>query len=124
MCCSFIAGVFADEHDAKVVNIGSSSLRLHSRVINLDLFSGQGVDVQGDIHALPFSDASMDAVACTAVLERVEDAGLAVREIERVLKHGGMAYVELPWMQGVHASPCDFQRWTPEGIKKLFPVWR
>lgn len=116
----FIRRVIDGKKQAVIANIGSASLRLHPGVINLDLFANDAVDVQGDIHALPFRDGSVDAVVCTGVLEHVEDACLAVREIGRVLAPGGEAYIELPWMQGVHASPSDFRRWTPEGIKRLF----
>jgi len=106
--------------DARIVNLGSAGVRLHPRVLNLDLFRGPEVDAQGDLLALPFSDRSLDAVVCNGVLEHVRDARLAAMEIARVLKPQGEAYLELPWMQGIHASPNDYRRWTPEGYKELF----
>ena len=116
----FVSRVLAESPQAKIVNLGSAWVRIHPQVINLDLFAGNEVDIQGNLLALPFFDASLDAIVCTGVLEHVENPCLAVEEIRRVLKPGGEAYVEIPWMQGVHASPGDFQRWAPEGIRCLF----
>ena len=116
----FVDEVFASMPQPKVVNLGSAWIRLHPEIINLDLFAEDEVDLQGDLLALPFSDDSLDAVICNGVLEHVKKPEKAVNEIRRVLKNGAVAYVELPWMQGVHASPDDYQRWTPEGIQLLF----
>ncbi|MDQ6973890.1 MAG: class I SAM-dependent methyltransferase [Mariprofundaceae bacterium] len=106
--------------DALIVNMGSAWVRLHDKVLNLDLFLESEVDVQGDLLALPFADSTIDAVVCTGVLEHVADAYLAAQEIHRVMKPNGKVYIELPWMQGIHASPHDFQRWTPQGYVSLF----
>ncbi len=119
-CQRFVEAFLDKQPKAIIANIGSASVRLHPRVVNLDLFGGKNVDVQGDIHALPFGDGVCDAVVCNGVLEHVEDASMAVREIARVLRCGGVAYIETPWMQGVHAAPNDFRRWTQEGLRHLF----
>jgi len=51
------------------------------------------VPTQGDATALPYEDASMDAVALTAVLGEIPDPVAALREISRVLKPGGRLVV-------------------------------
>lgn len=48
--------------------------------------------VEGDAHALPFPDASFDAVVSTSVFEHLEDVGLAASEVARVLRPGGVAH--------------------------------
>jgi ubiquinone/menaquinone biosynthesis C-methylase UbiE len=48
---------------------------------------------QGDATALPYGDASVDAVVLTAVLGEIPDPGAALREIRRVLKPRGRLVV-------------------------------
>jgi len=51
------------------------------------------VPTRGDATALPYEDASMDAVVLTAVLGEIPDPGAALREIARVLKPDGRLVV-------------------------------
>ena len=51
------------------------------------------VPTQGDATALPYEDASMDAVILTAVLGEIPDTTAALREIRRVLKPDGRLVV-------------------------------
>ncbi len=51
------------------------------------------VPTRGDATALPYEDASIDAVALTAVLGEIPDPPAALREIRRVLKPGGRLVV-------------------------------
>jgi SAM-dependent methyltransferase len=53
-------------------------------------------DLRVDITAIPFEDASFDAVICSHVLEHVPDDRTAMRELERVLKPGGWAILQVP----------------------------
>jgi len=63
--------------------------------VTCDLDRG-GVDVAADITALPFRDASFDAVLCSHVLEHVEDDRTAMAELARVLRPGGWLVVLVP----------------------------
>jgi ubiquinone/menaquinone biosynthesis C-methylase UbiE len=51
------------------------------------------VPTQGDATALPYEDASMDAVVLTAVLGEIPDPVAALRQIQRVLKPTGRLVV-------------------------------
>ena len=51
------------------------------------------IATQGDATALPYEDASIDAVVLTAVLGEIPDPVAALRQIQRVLKPGGRLIV-------------------------------
>ena len=101
------------------LNLGSANRRYNLKMINLDLFKGEEVDIQGDLLDLPFSDEVADTILCKGVLEHVSEPSKALKEIHRVLKFGGRVFFETPFMQTIHAAPYDFFRWSPQGLKKL-----
>ncbi len=51
------------------------------------------IPTQGDATALPYEDASMDAVVLTAVLGEIPDPAAALRQIHRVLRPTGRLVV-------------------------------
>src|SRR5438067_3251045 len=61
---------------------------------------------QGDIHALPFADASFDAVICSSVLyhEWVIDFEGAVREMHRVLRPSGVLLINVAAFLFLHRA--------------------
>jgi SAM-dependent methyltransferase len=68
-----------------------------ARYITADLESPLA-DLKMDIQAIPLADKSVDVIFCNHILEHVEDDRLAMREMWRVMRHGG-------W--GVLLSPVD-----------------
>jgi SAM-dependent methyltransferase len=62
---------------------------LGHRYVGLDCEGGDA-DVLGDVHRLPFHAESFDHVITNSVLEHVANPFLAVREVARVLKRGGV----------------------------------
>jgi len=54
--------------------------------------------VQADARAMPFPDNEFDAVWSIWVLEHVPNPEQALREIRRVLKPGGLLYLDPAWM--------------------------
>jgi uncharacterized protein YbaR (Trm112 family) len=105
---------------ARIVNVGAKESNLGDQVLNLDLGLFAGVDVVGDATRLPLQDGSVDAVITQGVLEHVRHPEQAAAEIWRVLRPGGWTYHETPFIQGYHADPTDYQRFTLDGLAALF----
>ena len=115
----------------KILNIGSGAdsgcgrwlwknqATSNPKFINLDITISTVLSVQGDAHLLPLKDKSVDAVIMQALLEHVTSPSEVVKEAFRVLKPGGILYVEVPFLQGFHADPHDYQRYTLPGLKVL-----
>jgi SAM-dependent methyltransferase len=83
----FISGALVDS--AKIRWIGldrSESMVRKLRASRAELEAA----IIGDAHVLPFSDDSFDKVLCTGVLMHVVDDFLALKEMVRVLRPGGL----------------------------------
>ena len=61
---------------------------------------------QANICAMPFADASFDAAICSSVLyhQWVEDVTGAVRELQRVLRPGGLLLLNVPAFEFLHSA--------------------
>lgn len=107
--------------DGLVLDCGAGD-RSHPdpRVVGFEYCAFREPTVFGDGHALPFADASFDAVLSQAVLEHVYDPYKAASEICRVLKPGGRLYVESAFMQPLHAVPFHFFNTTGWALERLF----
>lgn len=76
-----------------------------------------------DGHALPFPDATFDAVLCTEVIEHIPDPTEIIREMHRVLKPGGRLIATIPWSARFHYQPFDYHRYTPSMLQPLFAMF-
>ena len=80
-------------------------------------------DVLWDKKKLPFENDVFDIVLMTEVLEHVENVDITLREINRVLKIGGLILVTVPFIWPQHEKLFDFQSYTSFGIKKVFDYY-
>jgi SAM-dependent methyltransferase/uncharacterized protein YbaR (Trm112 family) len=102
---------------AIVLNVGAGETRYGPNVLNLEIRPGPEADVVGVAERLPIRDASCDGVILMAVLEHVADEQETLAEAARVLKPGGRLLVDVPFLQGYHASPADYRRYTEQGLR-------
>ena len=73
-----------------------SNFKSHfKKYITFDLESPLA-DIKGDICNLPFNDNQFDYILCNHVLEHVYDDQMAMNEIFRVLRKGGIAILQVP----------------------------
>lgn len=116
--------------DARVLDAGAGEGQYrpyfdHTRYVGLDLAVGDvawdysGLDVLGDLRALPFADASYDAAVCIQTLEHVNEPMRVINEIGRVLKPGGRFYLSAPMSWHQHQKPHDYFRYTSFGFRHL-----
>jgi SAM-dependent methyltransferase len=84
--------------------------------------SGYGeLDYTCDIHLIPVSGASFDAVLCTEVLEHVTEPIRVVQEFSRILKPGGKLLLTAPLGSGLHQEPYHYYGgFTPYWYRKFF----
>ena len=75
------------------------------------------IDRHDDLEALQFADNSFEGAVCWSVLEHVPHPDKAIQELHRVLKPGGVVWVQLPFLFPYHESPKDYWRVTPDGLK-------
>ena len=90
--------------------------------VGSDYRDGLDVDVVADVHELSevFGEQRFDAVVSCSTLEHVRFPWIAVVEINRVLKPGGLVFVQTHQSYPVHAHPHDYYRFTREGLEALF----
>jgi SAM-dependent methyltransferase len=102
------------------LDLGGGARRLDARLVNLDLADLPQVDIVAPAEKLPFRDASLGLVVAQEVFEHLPDPHATLAEIARVLRPGGIVYVQTPWMLGWHSGPQDFWRFSREGMAALF----
>lgn len=83
----------------KLLRQGWPAMQADACDYHIERFALKDVNiVQLDLNArpLPYPDASFDLVTCSEVLEHVENYRAVLREIQRVLKPGGLMVVTTP----------------------------
>ena len=119
---------FFDTYVAKmpgptIVEIGSQnvngSLREVSpagaRYIGLDFVEGEGVDVVlSDPYRIPLDPETADVVVCSSCFEHSEMFWLVFLEALRILKPGGVFYINVPSNGAFHRYPVDCWRFYPD----------
>lgn len=89
----------------------------------------------GDAERLPFRDGFFDLIVCSEVIEHLNKPANGVRELQRVLKPGGIAVISIPnllsyyWLRGLamtlasHLKRGRFRKLDIDAHMK-FPFWR
>ncbi len=77
-------------------------------------------DVKLDVQEMPFKDQEFDIVICNHVLEHVPDDRKAIREIFRVLRHGGFAILQVPTNYSMEETNEDASVTDPLEREKRF----
>ena len=105
--------------DGVGLNIGAGFSKIDPKIRNMEIFEAPNIDFVGSVENIPLADEELDVVITQEVLEHVKSPFKAMNEIHRVLKIGGMAYIQLPFIIGFHPCPNDYWRFSKEGIEVL-----
>jgi len=95
----------------------------HAReYIGTDFEEGLDVDVVADAHHLSavFGENRFDLVISCSTYEHIQHPWLATVEICRVLKPGGVVFVQTHQSFPIHGHPHDYWRFSVDGLKTLF----
>ena len=99
----------------------------NSEYIGIDMEGVPGVDVVLDLAKnFEFVDKILkqrkfNTVFCLSVLEHCSNPFMMAENITNLLNKNGVLYVSVPFSWEFHAYPSDYWRFTPEGIRILFP---
>lgn len=111
-----------EDTPGRVLDCGSGGRRLPG-VVSLEYVYTPHADIRADGGALPFPDDSFDLALSQAVLEHVPDPQAHINELERVIRPGGLLWVEVAFLQPVHMAPFHFFNVTPHGLAHLLRGW-
>ncbi len=98
----------------------------HCLYVSVDFAKGDSqwnykrLSIIGDILSLPLKNRSVDVALCTQTLEHVNNPGILLEELFRVLKPGGQLFLTAPLGWPIHQPPHDFFRYTSYGLECLF----
>ncbi|RNC69626.1 MAG: class I SAM-dependent methyltransferase [Desulfuromonadales bacterium] len=102
---------------ARLCDIGAGGRKITPETFTIDGFVTDTTNLVCDIHEIPLPDSSFDVIFCTGTLEHVRNPHKVMAEIHRLLSDGGLVHIEAPFLQGYHADPTDYWRWTLEGLR-------
>jgi len=91
---------------------------LGHRYVGIDM-AGDGADVRADAHRLPFRTAAFDHAITNAVLWEMANPFVAVAEVARVLKPGGVFSGSAVFLEPWCASWRTYFHPSPDGVVHL-----
>lgn len=94
----------------------------HLGYVGLDIMPGRNVDVVGDAHRLSevFGPRKFVAAFSLSVFEHLAMPWKVVIELNRVLRPGGLVFVNSPQTWPLHEEPWDFWRFSAHSWPCLF----
>jgi len=97
------------------------------KYIGIDAQDGPGVDMVLDLtDYFNKIDAKLNGrrfgtIFCLSVLEHCENPFKMAENMMHLLQEKGQICISVPFSWKIHSYPSDYWRFTPEGVKRLFP---
>jgi ubiquinone/menaquinone biosynthesis C-methylase UbiE len=122
---------FGNKKGMRVLEIGSRLVTgdhfkpyfSKAEYVGFDIYPGNNVDVVGDAHKLSTyfpENEKFDVIYSSAVFEHFAMPWLVAEEIAKMLKVGGMLYVETHFSFSSHERPWHFFQYSDMALKVLF----
>ena len=95
----------------------------NAKYIGFDFYPGENVDVVGDAHKLSTyfnSDEKFDIIYSSACFEHFAMPWIVAIEIAKILKTGGIVFIETHFSYSSHERPWHFFQFSDLGLKILF----
>jgi hypothetical protein len=95
--------------------------------LGVDMEKGTGVDTVLDLTSnfsainKKLKGKKFKTIICFSVLEHCKNPFKMCDNLSRLLDKGGIIFISVPFSWRIHAYPSDYWRFTPEGIRILFP---
>ncbi len=95
----------------------------NARYVGFDYYPGDNVDIVGDAHRLSsyFKREEFDLIYSSAVFEHFAMPWIVSTEISKILKIGGIVFIETHFSFGSHERPWHFFQFSDMALKVLFP---
>jgi SAM-dependent methyltransferase len=112
-----VGSMAVKEQDIKVGSV--RELFKNTIYVGLDIAEGKNVDVVYDGKTIPFENESFSIVISTSCFEHDPAFWNTFKEIIRVVKKGGLIYLNAPSSGHVHRYPVDCWRFYPDAWQAL-----
>jgi SAM-dependent methyltransferase len=122
---------FGNREGIRILEIGSREVTgksdarerfANAEYVGFDFYPGPNVDVVGDAHKLShyFGDQRFDVIYSSAVFEHFAMPWVVATEIAKLLKPGGIVFVETHFSYGSHERPWHFFQFSDMALRVLF----
>ncbi len=107
------------------LNVGAGKTTFHEYFPNqvttdVEVRPGTHIDIVADAHNLSaIPNHTYEVVLFTEVLEHLHTPHLAIAELRRILKPGGLLLLTTRFIFPLHGSPVDYYRYTKYGLRHL-----
>ena len=95
--------------------------RTYDNCLYVEVYGSPSADiVMAPACRYPIADASLDGIGCFAVMEHMAEPWVAAAEFRRMLKPGGLVFIDYPFLVPVHGYPSHYYNATRAGLARLF----
>ncbi len=92
---------------------------LKPNICYLDVHQYQYTDVVCSTLKLPFLDNCFDGIISHAVFEHLPNPFTTAKELYRILKPGGLIFIDTAFLQPLHADPSHYFNMTVHGLRQI-----